>query len=457
MVYGPLQDVLQHIRRMAFAGDAVRLEDAHLLERFIAARDETAFETLVRRHGPMVLGVCQRVLNDPEDIEDAFQVTFLVLIRKATSLSKRESLSSWLYGVAYRTALKARTLAARRRVHEKQIMKAAEMTPADSLVWRDLRPVLDQELQRLPAKYRQPVILCYLKGKTFEEAGQELGWPAGTVSGRLARAREMLRTRLTRRGVTLSAGLAATVFSGSALSAVVPAPLVTSTLRAAVLLTAGKTAAVGTLAVPVATLMEGVLHSMFLSKVKVVTLALLAFTTLCAGVGVVRYQTLVAQSSSPKQVQGPEAQVAEPQPPKADQEESLPAADTKQLKKSLDEATNLSEKLKALLAQRQEAARNELEARWQDFLAGRGMLVILLEVSGHLKNAELEMSPKRADQLAALEAHWKRTQKIEETNKRRFDEGRISLQEYEQSRYHRLNAEVQLERAKLGKLPKLEN
>ncbi len=457
MVYGPLQDVLQHIRRMALSGDAPRLEDAHLLERFISQRDEAAFETLVRRHGPMVLGVCQRLLHDPQDVEDAFQVTFLVLIRKATSLSKRESVANWLHGVAYRTAMKARTVAARRRVREKQIMKAAVTEPDDGLVWRDLRPVLDEELQQLPAKYRKPVILCYLKGKTFEEAAQELGWPAGTVSGRLARAREMLRTRLTRRGLTLSAGLAATLFSGSALSAVVPAPLVASTLRAGVLITAGKTAAAGALAAPVAALMEGVLHSMFLSKAKIVTLSLLAFASLCAGAGVVRYQRLAAQPPLAKRTGEPAGEIAKQKQEEGQPVEVLADVDVEKLKKTLDDTTNLSEKLKTLLKDRLEAIRTATQARWQDFLAGRGMLELLFRASAQLRDAELEMSPKRADQIAALEAHWKRMKKSEEINKNRFDSGRIPVQEYEHSRYHRLDAEIQLERAKIGKLPRVEN
>src|SRR5260370_6721007 len=231
MVCGPLEDVLRHIRRLALTGDTPGPDDAQLLERFIALHDEAAFETLVRRHGPMVLGVCRRLLDDRQDAEDAFQVTFLVLIRKAKSLRKRELVANWLYGVAYRTAMKARTVSARRQAREKQMLEEPVTKPDEAAVWRDLRPLADEELQRLPAKYRVPVILCYLKGKTFEEAAQELGWPAGTVSGRLARARELLRTRLTRRGVTLSAGLAATLFSGTALSASVPPPLVPSTLR----------------------------------------------------------------------------------------------------------------------------------------------------------------------------------------------------------------------------------
>src|SRR5262249_43793015 len=149
------------------------------------------FEVLLRRHGPMVYGVCRRVLHDPHETDDAFQATFLVLIRKARSLSQRERVANWLYGVAYRTALKVRTNAARRRTRQETMTDVPATVAEDEVLWRDLRPVLDEELNRLPAKYRIPVVLCYLEGKTFTEAAQELGWPAGTVSGRLARAREL--------------------------------------------------------------------------------------------------------------------------------------------------------------------------------------------------------------------------------------------------------------------------
>jgi RNA polymerase sigma factor (sigma-70 family) len=363
MVYRPLQNVLQHLRRLAFASDLGGLDDAHLLGRFLDHQDESAFETLVRRHGPMVLGVCQRLLTDPRDIEDAFQVTFLVLLRKARSLSRRDRLASWLYGVARRTAMKARTLAARRQAQERPILEEPVIQPEDALIWHDLRPVLDEELSRLPAKYRVPVILCYLEGKTFEEAARQLGWPAGTVSGRLARARELLRKRLTRRGVTLSAGLAGTLFSESTLAAVVPGPLVISTLRAAVILTAAKTGASGALAAHVAALMEGVLHQMFLTKVKLVTLGLLALALLTAGAGVVRYQRLAAQQPAANGASDAVQESAR-QPTETEQLETLMTVDVDRWNKAVD-ATTMSDRLKTLLKERLEAARNEAQARWR--------------------------------------------------------------------------------------------
>jgi RNA polymerase sigma factor (sigma-70 family) len=169
-----------------------------LVERFVQRQDEEAFAALVRRHGPLVLGVCRRVLHDWDDAQDAFQATFFVLARKAASLAKPEALGNWLYGVAFRTAVKARARAARRREYERQAGRATA-NPSSELARRDLWEALDEELSRLPEKYRAPLVRCYLEGKTNEEAARELGCPPGSMSGRLARGRELLRERLTSR------------------------------------------------------------------------------------------------------------------------------------------------------------------------------------------------------------------------------------------------------------------
>jgi RNA polymerase sigma factor (sigma-70 family) len=257
------------------------LTDRHLLERFLTAHEEAAFEALVHRHGPMVLGVCRRILAHHHDAEDAFQATFLVLVRKASSIIARESVGNWLYGVAYRTAQKARAAAARRRVKEKQ-MSRPEALEED--VWRDLRPLLDQELNRLPDKYREPVVLCDLEGNTRKEAAQRLGWPEGTLSGRLSRARVLLAKRLARRGLTLSGGAVAAALSYNAVSAALPTPLVSSTIQAATLVAAGHAAA-DAVSAPVVALTEGVLHAMFVTKLKIVTAVALAVGLLGVGFG----------------------------------------------------------------------------------------------------------------------------------------------------------------------------
>src|SRR5262245_56233695 len=169
--------------------------DGELLEQFLAARDGAAFEVLVRRHGPMVLGVCRRVLGNEHDAEDAFQATFLVLARRGDAVRPASKVGSWLYGVAYRTALEARRMAARRRRKEACAVPRSEAAPdaAD-----DLRPVLDRELSGLPDRYRAPLVLCDLEGSTRKEAARRLGWAEGTVSSRLSRGRQLLARRLRR-------------------------------------------------------------------------------------------------------------------------------------------------------------------------------------------------------------------------------------------------------------------
>src|SRR5882672_7010390 len=194
--------VLRYIRRMVEPKQAGRVSDEILLERFCTAGDGDAFASLVERHGPLVMGVCCRMLKDIHDAEDVFQATFLVLVRKARSIANPESLAQWLYGVAYRTALRARRLAAQRRFHEGRAAESMDSKMYIEFPERDLRPIIDEEIQRLPRSHRAPVVLCYFGGKTKEEAARILGLPVGTVSSRLARARERLRDRLTRRGLT---------------------------------------------------------------------------------------------------------------------------------------------------------------------------------------------------------------------------------------------------------------
>jgi RNA polymerase sigma factor (sigma-70 family) len=215
-----MSNLLYHLRRCALARDCANVSDRDLLEAFVVRRDAASFEALVRRHGPMVLGVCRRVLRNHHDAEDAFQATFLVLIRRA-SVVPAGAVGNWLYGVAYRTALDARRTAARRQPVE--ILEEELPQPATESLdpWRELRPLLDEELSRLPDKFRSAVVLCDLEGRTRAEAALHLGVPEGTVSGRLTTARRLLAARLTRRGITLSAaGLAAVLAQGSTRAAV---------------------------------------------------------------------------------------------------------------------------------------------------------------------------------------------------------------------------------------------
>ena len=208
--------------------------DADLLDRFTRSRDQAAFAALVRRHGPMVFGVCRRVLRDPHEAEEAFQVTFLVLVRKAGGLRQPGRLASWLYGVANRVARKSRVSAARRGKHERAAGETNTSVPPDELD-ADVKAVLDEEMVALPEKYRAPLVLCYLQGMTNEAAAERLGWPPGSMSYRLARGRELLRKRLVRRGVCLALWpIFWQTLTESASAATVPEPLAVKTVDRAV-------------------------------------------------------------------------------------------------------------------------------------------------------------------------------------------------------------------------------
>ncbi len=233
MTATPVSRALDQLRRQALAGS---LGDAQLLEVFVGRRDDAAFEALVRRHGPMVFAVCRRVAGNPHDAEDAFQATFLVLHRKAAALGDADQLGNWLHGVAYRTALKARALAERRRARERPLVDvpAPPIEPQES--WAEMRRLLDRELVRLPDKYRVLVVLCDLEGRPRKEVARLLGLNEGTLSSRLATARSLLAGRLSRYGLAISvAVLAALLAEESASAARLALPDWTSALRASAL------------------------------------------------------------------------------------------------------------------------------------------------------------------------------------------------------------------------------
>jgi RNA polymerase sigma factor (sigma-70 family) len=297
MATNQMSGFIQHLRRVL--RDGAGLTDGQLLGEYLSRRDEAAIAALVRRHGPMVWGVCRRILHNHHDAEDAFQTTFLVLVRKAASIASRELLANWLYGVAHQTALKARATAAKRKGRERQATEMPEPAATQQDPWRDLQPLLDEELSRLPDKYRSVIVLCDLEGKTRKEAARQLGCPEGTVAGRLARARIMLAKRLTRRGVALSGAALAAVLSQQAASAGVPTSVVVSTIKAASLLAAGKAAATGAISVKVAALTEGVMKAMLFTKLKTVLAVMLILGFVATGATVLTCRTAAGQEDKP--------------------------------------------------------------------------------------------------------------------------------------------------------------
>jgi RNA polymerase sigma factor (sigma-70 family) len=294
--------VLEHVRRLAGSRGAAEPGDRQLVERFAACRDEVAFATLVRRHGPMVLAVCRSVLRQEQDAEDAFQATFLVLARKAGSIRRPEAVAGWLYEVAHRLAAKAQADTARRRAREQRAAPMAPADPALDMTVRDLGRVLHEELRRLPEKYRLPLVLCYLEGRSQEEAAGQLGWSKGTLRGRLDRGRERLRRRLTARGVALSALLCAGAAAPGAEAA---------TLVGSVVWVATRTAA-GALSPKAAALAEAGTRALFAAKLKIATAVLLAASVI-AGAGVLVHQTLAAREDTKAQAVGESPMKGTPQ------------------------------------------------------------------------------------------------------------------------------------------------
>lgn len=294
MASDPLIAFLQNLRRSALRRDETGLTDGQLLDAYIRDREEAAFAALVSRHGPMVWGVCRRILGNEPDAEDAFQAAFLVLVRKAASIVPQDRIANWLYGVARQTALKARAMAVRRKAREKQVNDMPEVAGAEQGGSDDLLPLLDQELSRLPEKYRSAIIQCDLEGKSYKEAARHLGCPEGTLSARLARGRALLAKRLARHGLAVSVGTMASVG--------LPAAVMSTTIKAATRIAAGQAAMAGVLSAPVAALTEGVLKTMLLTKLKIVSTVVLLTAAVSGTAGLI-YRTQAGE-------QAPKAKVA---------------------------------------------------------------------------------------------------------------------------------------------------
>jgi RNA polymerase sigma factor (sigma-70 family) len=319
MAQGSLNPILHYLRRLSGGRETGQLSDAQLLERFVTQRDEAAFEVLVWRYGPLVLGVCRRVLLREQDAEDAFQATFLALVRKAAAIGKGASVGSWLYKVAYRVALRAR----KRSAKQTACVPLPDDVPAPDtrheVLWRELRPILDEEVSRLPRKYREAVVLCYLEGKTNAEAARLLGCPRGTVVSRLAWARERLRVRLARRGVAVSAGLLAWLVAARATA--LPPALVSATLKTVL--------PVGAVSAEIAGLTEGVLRAMFLSKLTTMV-GVLALSLGGGGLGVWYLKAAPPEQTAPSTL--PRSEPVERERAGLDLTQTLPPAQPEALR-----------------------------------------------------------------------------------------------------------------------------
>jgi RNA polymerase sigma factor (sigma-70 family) len=274
--------------RLFEEGSLAGLSDWQLLDRFVSHRDETAFEALVSRHGTMVLGICRRMLGFSVDVDDAFQATFLVLIKRAHALGPSDAIGAWLHGVAVRVARRARADAARRGQREKLGFVVERAGPDAAEHDADHYQILDEEIHRLPFKYRAPIVMCYLEGLTHEAAARQLNWPIGTVKGRLSRARSLLESRLTRRGVACAAGLISLTTPSASEAALAPSLLKITCSTAYHLCIARGTTQF--LSRPVARLLHGVLFTMVFQKIKMIVLLCVASGLVLTGAGVLARQ-----------------------------------------------------------------------------------------------------------------------------------------------------------------------
>ncbi len=298
--------LVRYVKKIANRSEVTSVSDAALLERFAHQGDQAAFELLVWRHQRLVLSVCRRVLGDGPDVEDAFQATFLALSRKASTVSRGDAVAAWLHTVALRIALRARKSAHRKR--STNINLEAHVSSADpyqEAARRDLAAVLDEEINRLPRKYRVPVLLCYLEGKTYAEAGRQLGVPIGTLAGQLKRARDLLQRRLQRRGIGAFGALLAAVLCEDATTTAAPAALVNTTVKTAAPLLLGKSTATGTVSANVAELAEGALQSLSVAKLRIGLTAVLA-GLLVTGLGLLIPVVTLVQPTKPAEADQPD-------------------------------------------------------------------------------------------------------------------------------------------------------
>mgnify|MGYP000007269524 CR=1 FL=1 len=321
-----LNGVVGSLRRTAATHFGAERTDGALLGDFIERRDPDAFGALVRRHGPMVFGVCRRVLGSRQAAEDAFQAVFLVLVRKAASITPRDMVGNWLYGVAHQTAVRVRAQNLKRHRRERQMAAMPEPASKIESGWDDLRPVLDEELSRLPDRYRSVLILCDVEGRTRKDAARHLKCPEGSVSSRLSRAREMLSKRLAKRGIILSGGAMSLLIAEHAV-AHLPRALLDATLQCATAVLAGTTAksfgmlavshAAGQIPPRISIIAKGVLGAMALKQTVATSILITAFVLGSTTCGLVARHLQASESSSsqgeePKKTKSDEASETEP-------------------------------------------------------------------------------------------------------------------------------------------------
>ncbi len=385
-----------------FHGETVAgLSEWQLLARYIEHRDELAFAALVAKHGPMVMGTCRRMLSGGADADDAFQATFLVLVRRARSLGPRDAIGPWLHGVAARVSMRARAQAARRRRVEPSLSEL-NVFPAATEPDAELAAIVDQEVNGLPAKYRSPIVLCYLQGLTHEEAARQLEWPVGSVKGRLARARELLRGRLRRRGIAPAAALVSSSIAGEA-SAALERTIFDQTVSNCMRVTLGQ-ASVDAVSISIASLVKGALSAMIIQKVKWAGLAALVAGVTLTGAAVMARQ---GGSSAPPRPKTP-ARNKSLVDNRLNPDQSDSGNESGDEAKLSDTASAELEDLRSRLIQ---AAKRDWTTAIEDFRTNKAPLDRIYQASLRLIAAEEDGKGSAADQAAAS-AHAERMRDV---------------------------------------------
>jgi RNA polymerase sigma factor (sigma-70 family) len=386
-----------------FEGKTVSgLSEWQLLARYLEDRDEIAFEALVARHGPMVMGTCRRMLGRRSDVEDAFQATFLVLVRRARSLGPRDAIGPWLHGVAARVSMRARCQAARQRRLEPIASEVAAVPASSAHVDAEMASILDQEVNRLPAKYRSPIVLCYLQGHTHDEAARQLNWPLGTVKGRLHRARDLLRSRLMRRGIAPATALLSAGFAREA-GAALDREFLEQTVGTCMKVTPGQVS-IEAVSVSIASLVKGALSAMILDKLKWAGVALVASGLAFTGAVVVARQETGRPENEPAR-----ANVAT-----VSKDAGKTAETSLGIDADVEKATALGIErvpLDDLQKRLVQAARRDWTTTLDDFRTNRASLDRVYQASRRLMEAEDLAQTSGADQVAA-DGHLERMRQL---------------------------------------------
>jgi len=455
------------------------LSDSQLLGRFIDQRDQAAFAALVRRHGPIVWGVCRRIVGHHQDSEDAFQATFLVLARKATVIQPREMLGNWLYGVARRTATKAKSLAKKRRRREKSLATTNEPTSLHHETTYSWEPIIDRELARLPEKYRVAIILCDLQNKTGKDAAALLKIPEGTLSSRLRTARDLLAKRLARHGLPLVGEALALILSQELAKAAVPRAARLAVIKAAPAIAAGQALTACSISPAVITLTEGVLNIMWISKAKIITGAVVALLMVGTG-GFVSLRTMAVARTGEKAVaqaqreQPADQDDAEPEVKKVAQAQAVPPAKVPSQTRQSDlahdslnyltgwkrdpeierEWKNISTDQGKLLQERRDAAKETYSDQIKQIAFGRRTVDdAVLDWHKRWLDLELELAKTEKERLALLEKHWMILKSLERDYSFMAASGTVYPHIVSMIKYRRLSvqADYVAEKTKAGK------